>query len=170
MQQEEEARQALAQHSRWGMCCFDFCCHAVRHTIPRCSQHPLNVPTGVGLSACRSGVKRQFEPSDPNAPADPQLLKEKLLRMESDFRSSRQQEQGLGQTSAAAAAAALGHERGLGDWAHYQPPSAVLQAVKQQQQQQQHAHHALCFVDGHPQQVFGKHFVVGHVVDRLVLE
>jgi hypothetical protein len=73
--------------------------------------------------------------------------------MEADFRSSRQQQQEQAAAAAAAAAAAsaaapagggYARERGAGDWANYQPPSAVLQAVaaqqQQQQQQQQYGH------------------------------
>lgn len=47
--------------------------------------------------------------------------------MESEFRSGRQQAAADG----AAASAAAAQERGAGDWANYQPPSAVLQAVQQ---------------------------------------
>eukprot|EP00887_Chlorella_sp_A99_P002218 scaffold21.g2218.t1 len=93
-------------------------------------------PDAAAAEQHASGHKRQLEPADPNASAgEPQQLKEKLLRMEADFRSDRQQ-----QEAAAAAAAGGGggggapaHDRGLGDWQHYQPPSAVLAAVRQQQ-------------------------------------
>ena len=54
-------------------------------------------------------------------------MKERLLQLESDFRSGRQQQ------AAEAAAAAAAKERGAGDWTNYQPPSAVLQAVQQRQ-------------------------------------
>ncbi len=60
------------------------------------------------------------------APGDAHLMKERLLQMESEFRSGRQ-------AAAAEAAAAAAKERGAGDWANYQPPSAVLQAVQQRQ-------------------------------------
>ena len=93
---------------------------------------------------CRSGAKRPWEGGDGGgrAAADPEAalaagapqgeVKGRLLQMESEFRAQRTQQ-------AAVAAHAADKERGAGDWAAYQPPSAVLQAVaaKQQQQQQQ---------------------------------
>lgn len=62
-------------------------------------------------------------------PIDAQEVKGRLLQMESEFRSGRQQQQ--------AAAAAGNKERGAGDWTDYQPPSAVLQALHQKQAAQQ---------------------------------
>jgi hypothetical protein len=46
-------------------------------------------------------------------------LQEKLLRMTEDHRGDR----------AAAAQAAADKERGVGDWQHYQPPSAILKDI-----------------------------------------
>ena len=87
----------------------------------------------VSLTPC-SGMKRPHEESaaaDPDAavaaPGDAHVVKERLLQMESDFRAGRQQQ------AAEAAEAAAAKERGAGDWANYQPPSAVLQAVQQRQ-------------------------------------
>ena len=52
---------------------------------------------------------------------DAAQLKEKLLKTQAEFHSSRPQ---------AAAAAPAAHGAGLGDWRNYQPPSAVLQAAQ----------------------------------------
>ncbi|PRW45720.1 Polyglutamine-binding 1 [Chlorella sorokiniana] len=97
--------------------------HAVLAQQERDAQHALQA----------SGVKRPYEElaaADPKAavvaPGDTHEMKERLLQLESDFRSGRQQQ-------AAEAAAAAAKERGAGDWANYQPPSAVLQAVQQRQ-------------------------------------
>ena len=78
------------------------------------------------------------------APGDAHQMRERLQQMETDFRSTRQQQQqppppqqqcGYQLQQHAAGA----KERGAGDWANYQPPSAVLAAVQQRQQQQQYA-------------------------------
>ncbi|KAL4855963.1 Polyglutamine-binding protein 1 [Chlorella vulgaris] len=103
-----------------------------------------------------SGAKRGYDEaagraadSEATVAGQPGEAKGRLLQMEAEFRSARQQ--GGAGTAAAAAAptsagaaavgAAPGHsrerERGAGDWSNYQPPSAVLQAVAQAQQQQQ---------------------------------
>uniref|UniRef100_A0A7S3QT15 Uncharacterized protein n=1 Tax=Dunaliella tertiolecta TaxID=3047 RepID=A0A7S3QT15_DUNTE len=60
---------------------------------------------------------------------DPAQLKEKLLRLSDNVRHAHQQPPSGAPPSAGKA--------GTGDWANYQPPSAVLAQIKQQQQQQQ---------------------------------
>ncbi|GAB4821496.1 hypothetical protein N2152v2_008542 [Parachlorella kessleri] len=76
-----------------------------------------------------SQLKRPLEPAEYDAPhADPAQLKDKLLRMGTDFRQQRGGEAAAGRPG--------GPERGAGDWQNYQPPSAVLQAVQAQHAQQ----------------------------------
>lgn len=71
--------------------------------------------------------KRPLEPTEPGtAPADALQLKEKLLRMQADV-----------QSGGAVAVAVPAPERGAGDWANYQPPSATLQAIKAAREQKQ---------------------------------
>lgn len=87
-------------------------------------------------------MKRAHEESsaaDPDAavaaPGDAHAVRERLLQMEAEFRGERKQQQ---QAAVAAAefAAEQTRERGAGDWANYQPPPAVLQAVQQRAVQQ----------------------------------
>lgn len=99
-------------------------------------------------SAMLSGAKRPHEQSgDADAAlapgGDAHSAKERLLALESDFRSSRHPGGEQGMAAAGGGSAGEGHgavkERGAGDWANYQPPSAVLAAVQQRQAQQGYA-------------------------------
>ncbi|DBA76098.1 hypothetical protein WJX77_005947 [Trebouxia sp. C0004] len=70
--------------------------------------------------ASNSGQEKADNGAAPSeAPQDPAVLKERLMRMEADARQKNQTAQ------------LQEKERGAGDWQHYQSPSEVLKAVAQ---------------------------------------
>eukprot|EP00198_Chlamydomonas_reinhardtii_P007647 XP_001696984.1 predicted protein [Chlamydomonas reinhardtii] len=75
--------------------------------------------------------KRAHEEDATEGSQDAGQLKEKLLKMSHDLRPAGAAAGGdAGESLSGGAAVAAGaHERGLGDWTNYQPPSAVLAAI-----------------------------------------
>ncbi|KAG2453478.1 hypothetical protein HYH02_001699 [Chlamydomonas schloesseri] len=73
--------------------------------------------------------KRAHEDNAAEGSKDPAQLKEKLLKISHDLRPAGAAGGGGGESSSGGGAAAGTHERGMGDWTNYQPPSAVLAAI-----------------------------------------
>ncbi|DBB15166.1 TPA: hypothetical protein ACH3X3_004171 [Trebouxia sp. C0006] len=80
-------------------------------------EQELAVQQAIASNSGQENAGNDAAPSQ--APQDPAVLKERLMRMEADARQKHQTAQ------------LQEKERGAGDWQHYQSPSEVLKAVAQ---------------------------------------